>query len=60
MENTKKIKDMLKLLTMNDDHFHYELISLATKVNNFLDDRTMIISRQLLCVMYDNLVQKSE
>ena len=57
MDNTEKIKDMLKLLTMNDDHFQHELTSLAAKVNNFLDDRTRTLSGQLLSVMYDSLMQ---
>ncbi|UCC17795.1 MAG: hypothetical protein JSU58_04390 [Dehalococcoidales bacterium] len=60
MDSTEKIRDMIKLLTMNDDHFHYELASLAAKVNNFLNDRTRVLSGQLLSVMYDSLTQKSE
>jgi hypothetical protein len=60
MESTEKIRDMLKLLTMNDDHFHYELTSLAAKVNNFLDDRNRMLSGQLISVMYDSLTQQSE
>ena len=60
MESTEKIRDMLKFITMNDDHFHYELTSLAAKVNNFLDDRNRILSRQLLSIMYDSLTQQSE
>lgn len=60
MESTEKIRDMLKLLTMNDDHFHYELTSLAAKVNNFLDDRNRMLSGQLLTVMYDSLTQHNQ
>lgn len=60
MESTEKIRDMLKLLTMNDDHFHNELTSLATKVNNFLDDRNRMLSGQLLTVMYDSLTQPNQ
>ena len=60
MESTEKIRDMLKLLTMNDDHFHYELTSLAAKVNNFLDDSNRMLSGQLISVVYDSLTQQSE
>ena len=60
MENTEKIKDMLKLLTMNEDHFHHELASLAAKVNNLLDSRTMKMSRQLLSVMFDSPARQNE
>jgi hypothetical protein len=60
MDNTEKIRDMIKLLKMNDDHFHYELTSLAAKVNNFLDDRTRMLSGQLISVMYDSLTQHNE
>jgi len=60
VDSTEKIRDMLKLLKMNDDHFHYELTSLAAKVNNFLDDRTRTLSGRLLSVMYDSLMQQNE
>ncbi len=60
MDNTEKIRDMLKLLKMNDDHFHNELTSLAVKVNNFLDDRTRTLSGQLISVMYDSLTEQNE
>lgn len=60
MESTEKIKYMLKLLTMNDDHFHNELTSLAAKVNNFLDDRNRMLSGQLISVMYDSLTRPNE
>ena len=60
MDSTEKIRDMIKLLKMNDEHFNYELNSLAAKVNNFLDDRTRLLSGQLLSVMYDSLTQNSE
>jgi len=51
---------MINLLKMNEDHFHYELSSLAVKVNNFLDDRTRFLSGQLISVMYDSLTQQNE
>ena len=60
MDSTEKIRDMIKLLKMNDEHFNYELNSLAAKVNNFLDDRTRLLSGQLLSVMYDSLSEHSE
>ena len=60
MNNTDKIRDMIKLLNMNEEHFQYELSSLATKVNNFLDDRTRFLSGQLLSVMYDSLIQQND
>ena len=60
MDSTEKIRDMLKILKMNDDHFHYELTSLAAKVNNFLDDRNRMLSGQLISVMYDSLTQPYE
>ena len=60
MDSTEKIRDMIKLLKMNDEHFNYELNSLAAKVNNFLDDRTRLLSGQLLSVMYDSLTEHSE
>ena len=57
MENTEKIKDLMKLLNMNQDHLCYELNSLAAKVNNFLDDRTRMLSGQLISVMYKSLTE---
>jgi len=60
MDSTEKIRDMINLLKMNEDHFHYELSSLAVKVNNFLDDRTRFLSGQLISVMYDSLTQQNE
>ncbi len=60
MDGTEKIRDMIKLLKMNEEHFQYELTSLAAKVNNFLDDRTRFLSGQLISVMYDSLTRQSE
>jgi hypothetical protein len=60
MESTEKIRDMMKLLKMNEEHFQYELTSLAAKVNNFLDDRTRMLSGQLISVMYDSLTQQND
>ena len=60
MDGTEKIRDMMKLLKMNEEHFDYELTSLAAKVNNFLDDRTRFLSGQLISVMYDSLTQQNE
>jgi hypothetical protein len=60
MNSTEKIKDMIKLLNMNEEYFQYELTSLAAKVNNFLDDRTRFLSGQLISVMYDTLTQQNE
>jgi hypothetical protein len=60
MDSTEKIRDMMKLLKMNEEYFQYELTSLAAKVNNFLDDRTRILSGQLITVMYDSLTQQNE
>ena len=45
---------------MNQDHLCYELTSLASKVNNFLDDREMTLSRQLLSVMYFSLLEEND
>ena len=59
MDNTEKIWDLIKLLTMNEDHLSYELTSLAAKVNNFLDDREMMLSGQLLSVMYAILTEQN-
>ena len=60
MESTEKIRDMMKLLKMNEEHFQYELNSLAAKVNNFLDDITRRLSGQLISVMYDSLTQQND
>ncbi|UCD08805.1 MAG: hypothetical protein JSU79_10675 [Dehalococcoidales bacterium] len=60
MENIEKIQDLIKLLNMNQDHLCYELTSLASKVNNFLDDREMTLSRQLLSVMYFSLLEEND
>jgi len=60
MNSTEKIKDMIKLLNMNEEYFQYELTSLAAKVNNFLDDRTRFLSGQLISVMYDTLTRQNE
>ena len=55
MSKTEKIKGMLQLLEMNDDLLCYELTSLATKINNFLEDRSRLLSGQWLSVMYVSL-----
>ena len=60
MDSTEKIRDMIKLLKMNEEYFNYELTSLAAKVNNFLDDRTRMLSGQLISVMYDSLTEQNE
>lgn len=60
MDSTEKIRDMMKLLKLNEDQFNYELSSLAVKVNNFLDDRTRMLSGQLISVMYDSLTQSND
>ena len=60
MDGTEKIRDMMKLLKMNEEHFDYELTSLAAKVNNFLDDSTRVLSGQLISVMYDSLTQQND
>jgi hypothetical protein len=60
MDSTEKIRDMMKLLNMNEEHFRYELTSLAAKVNNFLDDRTRFLSGQLISVMYDSLTEQDD
>ena len=59
LENNEKIRDLIKLLNMNQDHLCYELISLAAKINNFLDDRTRMLSGLLLSVMYDSLMEEN-
>ncbi|UCC17090.1 MAG: hypothetical protein JSU58_00620 [Dehalococcoidales bacterium] len=60
MDSTEKIRDMMKLLKMNEEHYQYELNSLAAKVNNFLDDRTRFLSGQLISVMYDSLTRQND
>ena len=60
MDSTEKIRDMMKFLKMNEEYFQYELTSLAAKVNNFLDDRTRMLSGQLISVMYDSLTQQND
>ncbi|OGN89171.1 MAG: hypothetical protein A2158_00280 [Chloroflexi bacterium RBG_13_46_14] len=59
MDSTDKIRDLITLLVMNQDHLCYELTSLANKVNNFLSDREMMLSGQLLSVMYDILMEQN-
>jgi hypothetical protein len=59
LENNEKIRDLIKLLNMNQDHLCYELTSLAAKINNFLDDRTRMLSGLLLSVMYDSLMEEN-
>lgn len=59
MKNNEKIRDLLKLLNMNQDHLCYELTSLAAKINNFLDDSNRTLSGQLLSVMYDSLMEEN-
>jgi hypothetical protein len=60
LESTEKIQDLMMLLTMNGDHLRYELTSFSTKVNNFLDDIEMMLSGQLLSVMYAALTEQNE
>ena len=55
MNNTQKIMGMLQLLEMNDDLFRYEMTSLGTKINNFFEDRSRLLSGQWLNVMYVSL-----
>ena len=59
LESTEKIRDLIKLLNMNQDHLCYELTSLAAKVDNFLDDREMVLSGQLLSVRYAILTEEN-
>ena len=58
MDKKEKILGMLQLLDMNDDLFCYEMTSLATKINNFLDDRSRLVSGQWLDVMYVSLTDE--
>ena len=55
MNNTEKIIGMLQFLEMNDDLLNYELTSLATKIDNFFEDRSRLLSGQWLDVMYVSL-----
>ena len=41
MESTEKIRDLMMLLTMNEDHLRYELTSLSTKVKNRMKKRRL-------------------
>ena len=59
MDSTEKIRDLMMLLTMNEDQLCYELTSLDAKVNNFLDDRERLLSGQLLSVMYTILTEQN-
>ncbi|HEY93989.1 MAG TPA: hypothetical protein G4O15_03515 [Dehalococcoidia bacterium] len=59
MDNTDKIRDLITLLTMNEDHLCYELASLAAKINNYLDDSEMMLSGQLLSIMYSILTEQN-
>jgi hypothetical protein len=59
MDSTEKIRDLMMLLTMNEEHLCYELTSLDAKVNNFLDDRERSLSGQLLSVMYTILTEQN-
>lgn len=59
MDSTEKIRDLITLLTMNEDHLCDELTSLAAKVNNFLDDRKMLLFGHLLSVMYTILTEQN-
>lgn len=60
MDKTEKIKGMLKLLELNDDQYCYEMTSLATKINNFLDDRSRLLSGQWLSVIYTSLTEEDD
>jgi hypothetical protein len=59
MNSTGKIRDFITLLTMNESQLSDELNSLAAKVNNFLDDRKMLLSGQLISVMYTVLTEQN-
>lgn len=59
MDSTARIKDLISLLTMNEDHLCDELNSLSVKINNFLNDREMAFSRHLLSVMYSILTEQN-
>jgi len=60
MNSREKIKGMLTLLELNDDQLCYEMTSLAVKINNFLDDRSRLLSGQWLSVMYESLIEENE
>lgn len=60
MDRTEKIMGMLTLLELNDDQFCYEMTSLAAKINNFLDDRSRLLSGQWLSVMYKSLTEEND
>ncbi len=59
MDKKEKILGMLQLLDLNDDLFRYEMTSLAKKIDNFLDDRSRLLSGQWLDVMYVSLTDES-
>ena len=59
MNSTEKITGMLQLLEMNNDFLGYELTSLGTKIDNFLDDRSRLLSAQWLSVMYVSLTEEN-
>ena len=59
MDKKEKILGMLQLLDLNDDLFRYEMTSLAKKINNFLDDRSRLLSGKWLDVMYVSLTDES-
>ena len=60
MDRSEKIKGMLTLLELNDDQFSYEMTSLAVKINNFLDDRSRLLSGQWLSVIYKSLTEEND
>jgi hypothetical protein len=60
MDRSEKIKGMLTLLELNDDQFGYEMTSLAVKINNFLDDRSRLLSGQWLSVIYQSLTEEND
>ena len=60
MDKIEKIKGMLTLLELNDDQYCYEMTSLAAKINNFLDDRSRLLSGQWISVMYLSLTEGSD
>lgn len=59
MNSIEKITGMLQLLEMNNDFLGYELNSLGTKIDNFLDDRSRLLSAQWLSVMYVSLTEEN-
>jgi len=60
MDKIEKIKGMLTLLELNDDQYCYEMTSLAAKINNFLDDRSRLLSGQWISVMYLSLTEGND